>query len=181
MNVLASKQQLRASLIRWLLFMVPLVVLIGFAFSKLGDPGTAWFAGLNKPAIFPPFIVFPIVWNALFVMIGVALALVGSAWGAPGRGLALVAFAIHFLGTQTWTLVFFGMQDMFAGLMVLGYGIASLLIALALIVRVRRVAALLLLPYLAWLCFAGVLNYQFVTENPDGGSANDGAETRVKL
>ena len=182
MNVLASKQQLRASFLRWALFMVPLVLLIGFVFSKLGSPGTAWFAGLNKPAIFPPFLVFPIVWNALFVMIGCALAMVASAWGAHGRGVALIAFAIHFLGTQCWTLVFFGLQDMFAGLMVMGYAIASLAVALALIWRVRQGAALLLLPYLAWLCFAGVLNYQFIVANPDGGPRVEGAaETRVEL
>lgn len=182
MNVLASKQQLRASLLRWALFTVPLVLLIGFAAGKLGGPDTVWFAGLNKPWIYPPPILFGIVWSILFTLIGFSLALVGSAWGAPGRGLALAAFAIHFVGTQSWSLVFFGLQDMFAGLMVLGYGIATLLIAMALIFRVRRSAALLLLPYLAWLSFAGVLNYQFITANPDGGpSGDDGAVTRVEL
>lgn len=182
MNVLASKQQLRASFMRWALFLVPLVLLVGFAAGQLGGPDTAWFAGLVKPAIYPPPITFGIVWTALFVSIGVALALVASAWGAHGRGVALIAFAIHFIGTQSWTLVFFGLQDMFAGLMVMGYGIASLAIALALIYRVRRGAALLLLPYLAWLCFAGVLNYQFIVANPDGGPRGAGeAETRVEL
>jgi tryptophan-rich sensory protein len=56
------------------------------------------------------------------------------------------------------------------------------MIALALVMRVRRVAALLLLPYLAWLCFAGVLNYQFIAENPDGGQRGlDGAATKVEF
>ena len=63
----------------------------------------------------------------------------------------------------------------------LGFGVASLLIALALVLRVRRSAALLLLPYLAWLCFASVLNYQFIVENPDGGQSGNGAAVRVKL
>lgn len=182
MNVLASRQQLRASFVRWALFMVPLVLLIGFAAGQLGGPDSAWFAGLDKPSIYPPPLAFPIVWGALFVAIGCALALVASAWGAHSRGVALIAFAVHFIGTQSWTLVFFGLQDMVAGLMVMGYGIASLLIALALIWRVRRGAALLLLPYLAWLCFAGALNYAFIVANPDGGPrGDDGAETRVKL
>jgi tryptophan-rich sensory protein len=182
MRALASPQQLRASLLRWALFMVPLVLLIGFAAGQLGGPDTAWFAGLEKPAIYPPPMVFGIVWSVLFVLIGLALALVGSAWGAPGRALALIAFGFHFLGTQAWTLVFFGLQDMQAGLGVLAYGIASLLIALALIARVRRLAALLLLPYLAWLIFAAVLNYQFIIANPDDSSRrDDGAVTRVKL
>lgn len=182
MNVLASKAQLRASFLRWVLFLVPLTLLIGFSAGQLGGPDTAWFAGLEKPAIYPPPAAFGIVWILLFVTIGCALALVASAWGAQGRGIALIAFAIHFCISQSWTAVFFGMQNMVAGLMVLGFAVASLLIALALIWRVRQGAALLLLPYLAWLCFAGALNYQFLVANPDGGLRSDsGAETRVEL
>jgi tryptophan-rich sensory protein len=57
-----------------------------------------------------------------------------------------------------------------------------LLIALPLIWRVRRVAALLLLPYLGWVCFAGALNYAFIAANPDGGERGaTGAATRVEL
>lgn len=182
MNVLASKQQLRASFMRWALFLVPFIMLIGFAAGQLGGPGTAWFAGLAKPAIFPPPAAFGIVWTALFITIGLALAMVASAWGAYGRGTALIAFTVHFIVTQSWSAVFFGMQDMWAALMVLGFGIVSMVIALALIWRVRRAAGLLLLPYTAWLCFAGVLNYQFIAANPDGGArGDDGAATRVEL
>jgi tryptophan-rich sensory protein len=182
MNTLASKAQLRASFLRWALFLVPLVLLIGFTAGQLGGPDTAWFAGLDKPAIYPPPAAFGIVWSILFVLIGCALALVASAWGATGRVLALAVFAVHFIGTQAWTAVFFGMQDMDAGLMVLGYAVVSLVIALVLIGRVRRAAALLLLPYLAWLCFATALNYQFIAANPDGGPRGDsGAATRVEL
>jgi benzodiazapine receptor len=182
MNVLASKAQLRASFLRWALFMVPLVLLIGFSAGQLGGPNTAWFAGLEKPAIYPPPVTFGIVWSILFVLIGLALALVASAWGATGRATALIAFAIHFVISQSWTAVFFGMQDMAAGLAVLGVAIVTLLIALALVWRVRQGAALLMVPYLAWLCFAGALNYAFIEANPDGGQrGSSGAETRVQL
>lgn len=182
MNVLASPAQLRASFIRWALFMVPLILLIGFTAGQLGGPNTPWFAGLEKPAIYPPPVTFGIVWTALFIMIGVALAMVASAWGAHGRGVALIAFGVHFIISQSWTAVFFGRQDMMAGLMVLGLSVASLLFALALVWRVRRPAAVLLLPYLAWLCFATALNYQFIAANPDGGAPSaDGAATRVQL
>lgn len=182
MNILASPAQLRASFMRWALFMVPLILLVGFAAGQLGGPDTPWFAALVKPAIYPPPAVFGIVWSVLFVLIGLSLATVASAWGAAGRGVALIAFAIHFAVTQSWTLVFFGLQDMFAALMVLGFGIASMLIVLAFFFRVRRAAGLLLLPYFAWLCFAGVLNYQFIVANPDGGPRGaSGAETRIEL
>jgi tryptophan-rich sensory protein len=182
MNLLASKAQLRASFLRWALFMVPLVLLIGFVASQLGGSDTPWFAGLSKPSIYPPPAVFGIVWSILFVLIGLALALVASAWGAAGRGLALGVFAVQFLVAQSWTAVFFGMQDMQGGLIVISVAAPLLLLAIALFWRVRRAAALLLLPYLGWLCFAGVLNYAFIEANPDGGNTNtSGAATRVRL
>lgn len=182
MNLLASKQQLRASFVRWALFLVPLIVLLGFAAGRVAGPDTVWFQNLVKPAIYPPPALFGIVWTVLYIMIGFALALVASAWGAPGRGLAIVAFALHFIGNLAWTGVFFGMQNMAGGLMVLGYAVVTLLIVMVLFWRVRRAAALLLIPYLAWASFATALNYQFIAENPDGGQAGaSGAAQRVKL
>lgn len=182
MNFLASKSQLRASFIRWTLFLVPLIVLLGFTAGRLGSPDTVWFQSLVKPAIFPPPIWFGIVWSVLYLMIGVALALVVSAWGAHGRGLAVIAFAIHFIGNLAWTYVFFGMQSMWGGLYVLVYTVVTLIAVVAIFWRVRRFAALMLLPYLAWASFATVLNYQFIVENPDGGAgASEGAVQRIEL
>lgn len=182
MNLLASKGQLRASLLRWSLFLVPLILLLGFAAGKVAGPDTIWFQNLVKPSIYPPPPVFGIVWSALYVMIGFALALVASAWGAPGRGAAIIAFALHFVGNLAWTSVFFGMQNIVGGLMVLGYAVVTLLIVIALFWRVRKMAALLLVPYLAWASFATALNYQFLVENPDGGMQGaSGAAQRIKL
>ena len=182
MNFLASKAQLRASFLRWSLFLVPLIVLLGFLAGGLGGPDTIWFQSLTKPAIFPPPAAFGIVWSVLYVMIGLSLALVVSAWGAYGRGLAIIVFALHFLGNLAWTPVFFGMQDMVSAFYVLCYAIVTLLLVLAVFWRVRRLAAVLLLPYLAWLLFASVLNYQFIAANPDGGAAiDDGAIERIEL
>ncbi|KWV93342.1 TspO/MBR family protein [Erythrobacter sp. YT30] len=182
MNILASKAQLRASLLRWLLFLVPLIVLLGFVAGQLGSPQTPWFQSLTKPAIFPPSAAFGIVWGILYVVIGFAVALVASAWGAHGRGIAIIAFALHFIGNLAWTPVFFGMQNMTGGLYVLVYVVVSLLFVIALFWRVRRIAALLLLPYLAWVCFATALNWQFIVENPDGGEGTgSGAAVGIEL
>jgi translocator protein len=182
MNILASKGQLRASLLRWSLFFVPLTVLLGFAAGKVAGPDTIWFANLVKPAIYPPPAAFGIVWTVLYIMIGFSLALVASAWGAAGRGIALIAFAVHFVGNLAWTGVFFGMENITGGLAVLLYAVVTLLIVMVLFWRVRKAAALLLVPYLAWASFATVLNYQFLVENPDGGTSGaSGAAQRVKL
>ena len=182
MNFLASKAQLRASFLRWSLFLVPLILLLGFTAGRLGSPDTVWFQSLTKPTIFPPPMWFGIVWSVLYVMIGFALALVASAWGAYGREVAIMLFALHFLGNLAWTYVFFGLQDMTAGLYVLIYTVVSLLVVIAAFWRVRRWAGVMLLPYLAWVMFASVLNYQFIVENPDGGPGDGvGAAQRIEL
>lgn len=182
MNILASKAQLRASFLRWALFCVPLILLFGFLSGELGGPDTYWFQNLEKPAIFPPPAAFGIVWGVLFTVIGFAVALVASAWGAHGRRVAIGLFVVHFPITLAWTPVFFGSQSITGGLVVLGAAIVTLLVVIVAFWRVRRVAALLLLPYLGWVCFATVLNYQFLVENPDGGeTGGNGAAVEVTL
>ena len=169
MNVIASRSQLRASFIRWALFTVPLILLLGYVASQMGSSNSLWYQSLIKPTFNPPPITFGIVWPILYVMMGLSLALVCSSWGARGRGLAIGLFAVHFVFNLAWTPVFFGNQNIEGGLIVLALALASLLAVIAAFWRVRRSAALLLLPYLAWAGFATVLNYEFDRLNPDGG------------
>ena len=185
MNMLASRGQLRASFIRWALFTVPLIVLLGFLAGQSSGPDTAWFAGLDKPAIYPPPAAFGIVWTILYVMVGLALALVCAAWGARGRTLALTVFAIHFVFNLAWTPVFFGMQQIAGGLLVIGLVALTLIAVIVLFWRIRRLAGVLLLPYLAWVLFAFALNYQFLQLNPEadgtGSDETGGAVERVRI
>ena len=182
MNTLASKAQLRASFLRWSLFLVPLIVLLGFLAGQSGGPDTVWFQSLEKPSIYPPPAAFGIVWTILYVMIGFALAMVVSAWGAYGRAFAIIAFAVHFIGNLAWTPVFFGAQEMQLALYLMIYIVLSLLVVIWAFWRVRKAAALLLLPYLAWVCFATALNYAFIEANPDGGNRDDaGAAVQVTI
>ncbi len=182
MNMLASRGQLRASFIRWALFLVPLCVLLGFLSGMLGSPDTSWFQGLVKPGIYPEPKWFGIVWTILYIMIGLSVAMVASAWGARGRTAALWVFAVHFVLNLSWSYVFFGAQQITAALVLLVIIVASLLVVMALFWRVRKLAAVLLVPYLAWVCFATALNYQFLQLNPDADGGNpDGAVERVRI
>lgn len=182
MNVIASRGQLRASFVRWALFTVPLVVLLGFLAGQVAGPDTPWFQALEKPAIFPPPAAFGIVWSILYVMIGLALALVCSAWGARGRSLAIGLFIVHFLLNLAWTPTFFGAQNILGGLVVIVLVDITLLLVIWAFWKVRRLAGLLLLPYLAWVLFATMLNYEFLRANPDGGlDSGSGAAQRIEI
>lgn len=182
MTMLASRGQLRASFIRWALFTVPLIVLLGFLAGQAGGPDTPWFQALDKPGIYPPPATFGIVWTILYVMVGFALALICAAWGARGRTLALIVFAVHFAFNLAWTPVFFGMQEITGALIVLGLVIVTLIATIILFWKIRTLAGVLLLPYLGWVLFAFVLNWQFLQLNPDlDGGLPDAPVERVRI
>ena len=182
MTMLASRGQLRASFIRWALFTVPLIVLLGFLAGQAGGPDTPWFQALDKPGIYPPPATFGIVWTILYVMVGFALALICAAWGARGRTLALIVFAVHFAFNLAWTPVFFGMQEITGALIVVGLVIVTLIATIVLFWKIRTLAGVLLLPYLGWVLFAFVLNWQFLQLNPDlDGGLPDAPVERVRI
>ena len=182
MNQLASSGQLRASFLRWALVLVPLVVLMGFVSGRASSagPDSAWFSALVKPALFPPPATFGIVWGVLYVLMGLAAAWVAASRGAEGRGIALAAFFVQLPINLAWSPLFFGMHQISGALwLLLGLAVA-VLITLVLFSRVRAGAGLLLVPYLAWVIFAGVLNWQFLQLNPAADGVQGGAPvTRV--
>lgn len=185
MNFLASREQLRASLIRWTLVCVPACVLLGVLSAQLAQSGSgnAWFAALEKPAIYPPPAIFGIVWAVLYVSMGFALALVGTAWGARGRRLAMAVFLVQLAVNLAWSPVFFGMHRLTGGLVVIAALDVLVAVTVVLFWRIRKLAGALLLPYLAWIAFATVLNFQFLQLNPgaDGIEGRSGAAARVRI
>jgi translocator protein len=184
MQFLASPAQLRASLLRWSLFIVPIVLGFGFLSGLAAGSGAdnPWFAGLTKPALYPPPITFPIVWSVLYVLMGVALAMVLSARGAGGRGAAFVAFVVQLALNLAWSPLFFALHQVGVALGVIVALALALAVTIALFARVRPLAAWLLAPYLAWVCFAAVLNWQFNQLNPDATTRSDsGAAVRMEL
>ena len=175
MNLLASSGQLRASFLRWALVCVPVIVLLGFLSGKVAQsgPGNPWFAALVKPGLYPPPSAFPIVWTTLYVLMGLALAMICAAPGARGRAAALVAFAVQFALNLAWSPVFFGAHLLTASLVVIAALDLAAVITAVLFWKVRARAGLLLLPYLAWIFFATYLNFAFLQANP----AMDGVES----
>ena len=184
MNQLASSGQLRASLFRWALVCVPLVMLLGFLSGQVGGSAAdnPWFEQLAKPGIYPPPIAFPVVWSLLYLLMGLALAMVCAARGAGGRGLAVLAFLVQLALNLAWSPLFFGLHEIARALYLLLALDVAVLVTVALFWRVRREAALLLLPYLAWICFASALNFQFLQLNRDAdGMPSGNAVTRMQL
>jgi benzodiazapine receptor len=182
MTELASPGQLRASLLRWALVLVPGVELLGFLSGQAGSSNSPWFQSLVKPAIFPPPSVFGIVWPVLFALIAVALALVVTARGAPGRSAAIWAWVVQFALILCWSPLFFAAHEITAAFYLLLAIDLAALIALWLIWKVRPIAGLLMLPFVLWVIFAAVLNYEFMAANPNAdGREVSGATQRIEI
>ena len=148
----------RDALVRAAVFVVAVNVIGGLP-GILSSPDSAWFRSLEKPWFYPPEIAFPVVWTALFTLLGIALWLVWRS-DAPGRRLALGLFAVQMLFNVVWTPAFFTLEALggaFGIIVVLWMGIVATIAAFA---RVDRRGAALLVPYLAWVTFAAVLNYE---------------------
>ena len=174
MTGIASKSQLRMSFLRYALVTVPLILLLGILSGRASNSGygNPWFDALAKPAMMPEGSVFGIVWTLLYILMGFALAMILHARGARGRPLAIGLFAAQFLLNLSWSPIFFAAHQVTTALIVILVMLALAIATTFAFARIRKAAAWLLVPYLAWLCFAAALNYKVDVLNP-------GAETLV--
>jgi benzodiazapine receptor len=168
MGQLASSGQLRMILVRRALVTVPLVLLLGMASGVLSGSGNdnRWFASLAKPWFMPPGWAFPVAWTILYALQGFALALVWQARGTPWRPLAIALFAVQLALNLAWSPLFFAAHQVHAALWLIIAIFVAALVTTILFGRIRRLAGLLMLPYLAWLLLAGALNYRIDVMNP---------------
>jgi len=180
---IASRDQLRMSFLRWAIVSVPLILLLGFASGRAVPAGAenGWYVALQKPALTPPGWVFPVAWTSLYILMGIAVAVILNARGARGRGLALALFAVQFALNLAWTPLFFGLHRVGAALLVI---VAMLAVAIATTVmfgRIRPLAAWLMVPYLVWISFAGVLTWRIGQLNPQAETLVPAAHTSQML
>ena len=143
-----------AMLVVWLILCFSIAGLGGY-FTSLGLK--SYYEYLKKPSWTPPGYIIGMVWNVLFVLMAVAAWMV---WRRVGWfHWAIIAFFVQLLLNLGWSYVFFTVQcpEMaFGELCILWLAIFATAI---LFWPISRLAACLLIPYLAWVLFAGVLNY----------------------
>ncbi len=138
-----------------------------FAVASIGAafPPGEWYAQLAKPAFNPPAWVFGPVWTVLYVLMAVAAWRVWCDGSWHEHRIALTLFVLQLGLNGLWSPLFFGLKRLDLALLDL---ILLWIALLATILRFRRtskLAAALLLPYLAWVSFAGVLNYSLLSMN----------------
>jgi translocator protein len=138
------------------------VALVGMTLTDLGP----WYRGLEQPAWAPADPVYGAAWTLIFALAAVAGLI---AWSRSndryGAEIVIGLFALNGFLNILWSLLFFRLQRpdwAMAELILLWASVAALVTVCS---RRSLVAGVLLLPYLAWVSFAGRLNWEIVRLN----------------
>jgi len=142
-----------------------IAILICIAAGSIGAIATqssvnTWYTTLNKPSFNPPNWVFAPVWTTLYVLMGIAA---GRVWsnGFHHRWVktAMYHFLFQLLLNVLWSLVFFGLNEIFGALLIIIGLLVLLIFTFKWFKVVNNLSAYLLIPYILWVSFALILNF----------------------
>ena len=172
------------SFLRWAFVTIPAVLLLGLLSASLISAGSEnrWYAALAKPPGTPPDWVFPVAWTSIYILIGLALAVVINARGARLRGIAIALFVVQMSLNVLWMPLFFGAHQVFWSLVLIWSLFALAIVTTLVFGRIRSLAAWLMVPYLVWLAYAGMLTVGIDRLNPGATTlVPAGATTQIEL
>jgi tryptophan-rich sensory protein len=134
-----------------------LITAVAPVLGSFTGPGE-WYAALNKPSWNPPGWVFGPVWTYLYITMAIAAWMVWRQSTHPKRNRAIILYFVQLILNALWTPLFFGLQAP-------GWALLNIIlldiVVLATFIEFRNIRALagwLLVPYLAWIFFATILN-----------------------
>lgn len=131
------------------------IVFIAASSGAVFKPGE-WYETLRKPSWTPPKWAFPVVWTLLYA--GIIYA-GWQVWNVAGLSVPLIFWGLQIVFNALWSWIFFGLRRMRLALVDIALLWASILGFIVTAWPVSDIAALLFLPYLAWVTAAGLLNY----------------------
>jgi tryptophan-rich sensory protein len=127
----------------------------------MNETTSSWYQ-LIKPQITPPNYVFPVVWTVLYILIALSMYF---AWintkpsDTKQKDKIKIIFAINLVYNILWSLVFFEEKNPLAGFFCIIVVWLTTILCISTVKKSSKTSAWLLLPYLLWLTFAGVLNF----------------------
>ena len=126
----------------------------------------SFYLQLDRPAWAPPAGAFGPVWSVLYTLMGISAWLVWREQHHKPVATALALFIAQLLVNAAWSWLFFAWRlgaASFADVLLL---LVLIVLTIAAFLKVRRLAALLMLPYLAWVCLASALTWSVWQANP---------------
>ncbi len=137
--------------------LIPLAV--GALSAWLTMDGMKAFGDMAQPPLSPPMWLFPIVWTILYVLMGIGSAriFIKRSENKEAADAALYIYALQLLMNFFWSIIFFNMREYLFAFIWLLMLLAAIIIMIRQFYAVDKTAALLQLPYAAWVSFAGYL------------------------
>ena len=124
-----------------------------------------WYETLNRPLFTPPAWVFAPAWTILYTMMFVSLILVIRTKTFENKTNAIILFLTQLLFNFLWSPTFFYWHNIKMALVIIILLLIFLVLTIAFFYRISKLSALLLIPYLLWICFAIYLNFGFMLMN----------------
>lgn len=145
--------------IKWKPLLISIAISLGTGIlaSILTFNGMTQYEDLYQPPLAPPGWLFPVVWTILYILMGIAAYLVYTS-DAKEKSQALTTYAFQLVLNFGWSIIFFGFRAYllaFAWLLLLWYAI---FMTIRQFTPINKTAGNLLIPYIAWVTFAGYLN-----------------------
>lgn len=123
------------------------------------DKISTWFVTLEKPFFSPPNWVFGPVWVTLYALMGIAAAMIWESKRGEKRQHALAWFGTQLALNAVWTPAFFGAERLDIAFFVIVAMVVTIIGTIVSFKKISKPAAWMLVPYLAWVSFATVLNF----------------------
>ncbi|AIN73226.1 tryptophan-rich sensory protein [Flavobacterium psychrophilum] len=139
-------------------------VLVGLLSSLATQSSVnTWFLTLKKPFFNPPSWIFPLVWTILYILMGYSFAIIWSNESQSKRNKetikkAMFLFAVQLALNALWSVLFFGLCNPFLALIEILLLWLMILETIKMFTKIDDFASKLLIPYLAWVSFAVILN-----------------------
>jgi tryptophan-rich sensory protein len=147
-----------------------------------------WYKSLQKPSFNPPSWIFAPVWTLLFLLMGISFYLVWEkkwivknkigtnkkAWNSLSQEFyngkfeklnIILIFWLQLFLNVLWSVAFFGMNSPSTAFSVLLMLWISIVFTIINFYRVSKISAYLLIPYILWVSFAGILNFAILILN----------------
>ncbi len=119
-----------------------------------------WYDKIVKPSWNPPGYLFGPVWTILYFLMGISLWLIWKSNGLESQKVeACLIFAIQLFLNFWWTILFFKLHSPIAAFAEIIVMIALIILTIYKFSKISKTAAWLLVPYISWVCFAAILNY----------------------
>lgn len=137
------------------------------ATGSMFPPGK-WYRDLTKPSWTPPDWLFPVAWTVLYISSAFAAARIAM---MPDNAHAMGFWALQIALNTLWTPVFFGLERIRSGALVLAFLWLAVAGAMVTFFTLDTLAGWLMVPYLVWVTVAGALNLSVWKLNPDAAAA----------